>query len=586
MWSELEHIISSINWEQFHFLRPKALYLFIPLGIIAGLLLLGNRERKKWKLILPPALRPFMFTRGNALSLLLPLLLFLLGSTICIFALAGPAWEKKKIPGQKIEAVVLIALDLSGSMLATDIAPNRLERAKFKISDFLDANPRARVGLVAYAGTAHPVLPFTSDYKLIKHHAASLVNRIMPVQGSNLSMLVQIVDTMLRKVQAPSTLLLMTDAITSDDAALLTQFTQHSIHRIELLLLSTPAGAKVPGHPNITSKQEPTIINNLRQDTSIAITPLTLDTTDVGSIAARIAGRLVFEKDKTKDDKDWDDRGALLLVPALLITLFWFRKGWVLHWCWLPLVGGLLTGCGVNSQHPDWWYSKNYQAQLLENAGRYQAAAETFEDDNQKAIAYYKAGNFTAAADLWALDSSATATYNRALALARLGRYDEALTAFEEAGAKDPTLRQKATNGLTQTRLARQKADSIKKYDETTVSKKEKDLAADKKKEKKDPLKEHKPQGKDEQLSSDTRVKKLPKFGNRATDEVASDIHHGKEAKWPPKDQQQQQQPPNQTAGAILMRQVAADPSEFLHRRFELQEKRYYKHIPKPKEAW
>ena len=586
MWSELEHIISTINWEQFHFLRPKALYLFIPLGIIALLLLLGNRERKKWKLILPPALRPFMFTRGNALSLLLPLLLFLLGSTICIFALAGPAWEKKKIPGQKIEAVVLIALDLSGSMLATDIAPNRLERAKFKISDFLDANPRARAGLVAYAGTAHPVLPFTSDYKLIKHHAASLVNRIMPVQGSNLSMLVQIADTMLRKVQAPSTLLLMTDAITSDDAALLTQFTQHSIHRIELLLLSTPAGAKVPGHPNITSKQEPTIINNLRQDTSIAITPLTLDTTDVGSIAARIAGRLVFEKDKSKDDKDWDDRGALLLVPALLITLFWFRKGWVLHWCWLPLVGSLLTGCGINSQHPDWWYSKNYQAQLQENAGRYEVAAEKFEDDNHKAIAYYKAGNFTAAADLWALDSSATATYNRALALARLGRYDEALTAFEEAGAKDPTLRQKATNGLTQTRLARQKADSIKKYDETTVSKKEKDLAADKKKEKKDPLKEHKPQGKDEQLSSDTRVKKLPKFGNRATDEVASDIHHGKEAKWPPKDQQQQQQPPNQTAGAILMRQVAADPSEFLHRRFELQEKRYYKYIPKPKEAW
>ncbi len=484
MWSELEHIISTINWEQFHFLRPKALYLFIPLGIIALLLLLGNRERKKWKLILPPALRPFMFTRGNALSLLLPLLLFLLGSTICIFALAGPAWEKKKIPGQKIEAVVLIALDLSGSMLATDIAPNRLERAKFKISDFLDANPRARAGLVAYAGTAHPVLPFTSDYKLIKHHAASLVNRIMPVQGSNLSMLVQIADTMLRKVQAPSTLLLMTDAITSDDAALLTQFTQHSIHRIELLLLSTPAGAKVPGHPNITSKQEPTIINNLRQDTSIAITPLTLDTTDVGSIAARIAGRLVFEKDTSKDDKDWDDRGALLLVPALLITLFWFRKGWVLHWCWIPLVGSLLTGCGVNSQHPDWWYSKNYQAQLLENAGRYEDAAETFEDDNHKAIAYYKAGNFTAAADLWALDSSATATYNRALALARLGRYDEALTAFEEAGAKDPTLRQKAANGLTQTRLARQKADSIKKYDETTVSKKEKTWAPIKRKRK------------------------------------------------------------------------------------------------------
>ncbi len=69
-------------------------------------------------------------------------------------------------------------------MLATDIQPNRLERAKFKISDFLDANPRAKAGLVAYAGTAHPVLPFTSDYNLIKHHVVSLINRIMPIQAA------------------------------------------------------------------------------------------------------------------------------------------------------------------------------------------------------------------------------------------------------------------------------------------------------------------------------------------------------------------------------------------------------------------
>ena len=80
-----------------------------------------------------------------------------------IIGMAGPTWKKKEIPGQKIQAVVLIALDLSKSMMTKDIQPNRIERAKFKINDFLDANPRARAGLIAFAGTAHPVLPFTSD---------------------------------------------------------------------------------------------------------------------------------------------------------------------------------------------------------------------------------------------------------------------------------------------------------------------------------------------------------------------------------------------------------------------------------------
>lgn len=585
MWTELKNMIRSINWEQFHFLRPRAFYLFVPVAIICLLFMAGNRDRRKWKEIIQPALRPFMFSESNPWSLLMPLLLFIIASAVAILALAGPAWQKKKIPGQKIEAVVLIALDLSGSMLATDIQPSRLERAKFKISDFLDADPRARAGLLAYAGTAHPVLPFTADYKLIKHHAASLVNRIMPVPGTDINMLLLMADTMLRNVQAPSTILLMTDALSSADAAALTNFTRHSIHRFEILLFSTPAGAGVPGHPSIHSRQDPAVIGNLQQDTAITITPLTLDTTDVATIAGRIARQLTFEKDNSKHEKDWDDQGWLLLFPALFFTLYWFRKGWGMQWCWLPAILLLTPSCGLQSRHPDWWYSADYQAQLLENDHQYATAAEKFEDDSHKAAAYYEAGNYTAAADLWALDSNSTATYNRGLALARLGRYDEALQAFDEAAHLDPALQEKAQHSIARTSIARHRADSLLQLQQTSVSKTVKDLAPRKKDEKKDPLKTHKPEGKDEQLSSDTRVKKLPKFGNRATDEVASDIHRGKEAKWPPKDQDQQQHDP-QSPGTILMRQVAADPAEFLHRRFELQKKRYYKNLPKHKETW
>jgi Ca-activated chloride channel family protein len=579
-----QHIIQGFNWEQFHFLRPGAFYLFIPLILIAGLLLLGNREHKKWKMLVAPVLRPFMFSKSNPWAMLMPLLFFVTGSSFTILGLAGPSWEKKKLPGEKIQAVVLIAVDLSRSMTAKDIQPDRLERAKFKISDFLDANPRAKAGLLAFAGTAHPVLPFTGDYKLIQHQVSSLTERVMPVPGTDIEVLFQAIDTMMERIQAPSTILLLTDAISSDEAAVISNYMHSTRHHLEIILFSTHTGAEVPEYPKIISKQDPAIIQNLSQDTAITITPLTLDKSDVQGIASRIAKKLVFEKNEKEDEKEWNDMGWLLVIPALCICLFWFRRGWVIQWGLLPLILVIATGCGVNSKHPDWWYGQDYQGQLLENAGRFEEAADKYEDDNHKAIAYFKAGNYEAAADLFALDSSATSSFNRGLALARLGRYDEAEHAFTKAASLDADLKTQALNSLAEAKAAKQKADSVLKLDPRSVDNNARNLVDRKGKEKKNSLKERKAQTDDKKLSSDTRVKKLPTSGDRITDETASNIHIGREAKSPPKDFKTEK--PSQSAEQIIMIQTAADPSEFLHRRFELQVKKYYKQVKKQKDPW
>lgn len=584
MIEELKHIIAHIDWGQFHFLRSKALYLFIPLGVIVLLLIISNRERKKWKTLVSPALRPYMFTHGSWSAIILPLAAFIVGMSCVIIGLAGPTWEKKKIPGQKIQAVVLIALDLSKSMEAKDIQPNRLERGKFKINDFLDANPRARAGLIAFAGTAHPVLPFTSDYRIIKSQAVSLENRIMPVQGSNLPALVDLIDTMMKEVIAPSTVLLLTDAIDNDDATVLSNWVNGSVHHLEILLLSTPNGAPVPGYPTVLSKQDPAIIQNLVQDPKVTVTPLTLDKSDVTGIAKRISDKLVFEKEDKKEDRDWDDMGWVLIIPALIIAAFWFRKGWVIQWCWLPLSFLLLSSCGIRSKHPDWWYSKDYQGQLFSNAGRYEEAADRFEDDNQKAVAYFKAGNFEAAADLFSLDTSAAGNYNRGLALVKMGRYTDAENAFDKAIDLDPSMADRVKKSLTEARAAKQRADSVIQFDPNAISKNTKDLAANKKREKDDPLKTHKPDPQEESLSSDTRVKKMPKFGDRSSDEVATNMRKAKEASTPPTDFEADKA--DKLASNILLRRAEADPSEFLHKRFLLQEKRQHKKVKKSKDPW
>jgi Ca-activated chloride channel family protein len=376
----------------------------------------------------------------------------------------------------------------------------------------------------------------------------------------------------------------MTDAIDNDDATLLSTWVSRSIHRLEILLVSTPNGGKIPGYPKIISRQDPSVIQNLGQNNKIIITDLTLDNSDVKGIATRISKKLYFESEKKKDTKEWDDMGYLLIAPSLVIAALWFRRGWTVQWCIL-LFGVLsLSSCGTSSKNPDWWYTKDYQGQLLKNEGKYTQAADRFEDDKHKAVAYLKAGNYEAAADLFALDSTATGNYNRGLALTKLGRYDAAEDAFKNAISLDPTLKGQVDKSLEITKHIKHKADSIARFAQHSVTNKFADKQiASKKKHKNDPLKEHKPSNEDETLSSDTRVKNLPKFGDRTSDEVASNIHSAKESKTP------QKSPPDKNgelASNILLRKAAADPGEFLHKRFLLQEKLYNHHVKKSRTPW
>ncbi len=546
------------------------------LAVVIIILLLGNRERSKWKRIITPALRPFMFSRGSRSAIVWPLVLMSLALSCMILALAGPTWKKRDIPGEKIPAVVLITLDLSKSMLATDIQPSRLERAKLKIVDFLDANPRARAGLMAFAGTPHPVLPFTRDYKLVKLHATSLQNWEMPVQGTNFGLMVSLLDTMMNRVQAPSTILLLTDVIDDSQASSLADYINNSIHHMEILLFSTPNGAPVPGMPGTVSKPSPTALANLQQNEKIGITTITLDKSDVEGIAKRISDKLIFEKDKKTDAKEWDDVGWLLLIPALIILAFSFRKGWVVQWCWLPLMMFSFASCGANSRHPNWWYTPDYQGEMWEKKGDYTKAADLYQDDTHKATAYFKAGDYQSAAELFGMDTTAVGQYNYGLALTKLGDYDDAMEAFRQAGSLDASLKDRVQKSIDATKLMKDEASSVMRFQphENAIDSVLKNTEKGK-------LKERKPKTEDEQLSSDTEVKKLPTKGDRMSDEVQSDIHRAKEQKFPPKDFKMDPPVPMETK--VLMQKTNADPGEFLHRRFEIQKQRYFPDVKQGK---
>ena len=103
---------------------------------------------------------------------------------IAAIALAGPSWQKLPDSSFTARDARVLVLDLSLSMLAEDLKPNRLTQAHFRLSDMLDEALEGQTGLVAYAGDAFVVSPLTSDTNTIRNMLPALRPDVIPVSGS------------------------------------------------------------------------------------------------------------------------------------------------------------------------------------------------------------------------------------------------------------------------------------------------------------------------------------------------------------------------------------------------------------------
>ena len=101
-------------------------------------------------------------------------------------ALARPQWGETTEVSQALGEDILFVLDCSKSMLATDVQPNRLARAKYAILDFVQKHGRGRVGLVAFAGQAFLQCPLTFDYDAFREALMAVDEKTIPVPGTDI----------------------------------------------------------------------------------------------------------------------------------------------------------------------------------------------------------------------------------------------------------------------------------------------------------------------------------------------------------------------------------------------------------------
>jgi len=233
----------------FRFGNPTYLYLLLIIPILIVLFVLAQYYKKKalakfGDMSVIEQLMPFV-------SKSRPLLKFIFLSIAVIsiiFALADPQFGSKLEKVKRKGAEIIIALDVSNSMLAEDIKPNRLERAKQAISKLVDKMENDRIGLIVFAGDAYIQVPVTSDYSAAKMFLSSINTNIVSKQGTAIGSAIDLaMNSFTPESEMEKALIVITDGENHEDDAIKAAELAHekgiAIHTIGM---GSPEGAPIP----------------------------------------------------------------------------------------------------------------------------------------------------------------------------------------------------------------------------------------------------------------------------------------------------------------------------------------------------
>ncbi len=445
----------------FHFIRPY--WLLAIFVLIAALYLVKKLQisRSGWSNIIPAHLTNILLNHNanntqqvkaqkrDSYALLKPFIIGLL----TIIALAGPTWKKLPQPVFQIAKGSVLIMDMSYSMYATDLLPNRLTRARYKAIDLLNNLKEGDVGLIAYAGDAFIISPLTEDVNNIKLLLPSLSPDIMPEVGSNPLPALTMADKMLRNAgHAQGDIYWFTDGIDQEDIQDINQWSKDHPHRLNILGIGTSAGApiKLPNGELLKDNRGAIVIPKLSSGLLLGIAQhgrgvyqtIRNDNKDIETLLAKSASNKQEKKQRKENTQlgdQWQEAGPYLVIIILPLLLSYFRRGTLL--ALIPISVFLLpTPQAQANIWQDLWKTKDQQAQEKFNQQQYKQAAKNFSDPLWQGSAYYKAGDYEKALKAFEKSGSAEALYNKANALAKLNKLEDAINAYQQALAKNPEL--------------------------------------------------------------------------------------------------------------------------------------------------
>ncbi|VAW57509.1 Aerotolerance protein BatB / Aerotolerance protein BatC [hydrothermal vent metagenome] len=501
--------MDSLQWiEHFHLIRPFWLLALIPLALIIWLYAHTQSQNHNWASVVDSRLLKHLI-QGHVQSHKKPtpvIGLFSLGCII-IFALAGPAFEKRPQPIFKNQAALIIILDLSRSMDSTDIKPNRLNRAHFKINDILASRKEGQTALIAYAANAYVVSPLTDDAGTIASQVPALETAIMPSQGSRLDIALDKALQLFRNAgHAKGDILVITDSINARDKKKIKILSEIN-YSTSILAVGTAEGAPIANANGgfVKDKKGKIVVpqlnaKNMREAALIGggrFSLITATDDDINYLVSSIDSQFNSSKENNQQqDKDapkfktdlWHEEGPWLILLIIPFAAYAFRKGLIFIFIIFILP---LPQPAQAFEWSDMWQNKDQRGESALTQGDAEHAAQLFKHPEWKAAAQYKAGKYKESAELLKDIDTPEANYNRGNALAKSGNIEDAKKAYDRSLELDPNHKDAQFNKKlleqseeNQSNKANSGGDSSDKKDE-----KNKD---DKKKEKEKQEKENK----------------------------------------------------------------------------------------------
>jgi Ca-activated chloride channel family protein len=316
---------------EFHFLRPLWLLALVPAVALFALMRRLRDEDGRWKHIIAPHLLKHLMVGGPSRRRFTPAHLMLLVWVVGTFALAGPTGEREPSPFTRDAAALMIAVEVTPTMLAKDVQPSRLERTAYKIHDLLAERPGASAGLIAYAGSAHLVMPPTRDASIVETFARELSPRIMPAEGDAAGEAVALANRQLEASGLPGSILLITDGVPDDQLTLLREERGRGGAPVHLLAMAAPEDAPVPPDSPPAAPLDRDALGRVADAGGGSLTVVTADDSDVRRLKGVLETRFKPARDDVGSDR-WRDAGYWLVPFLLLLTLVWFRPGWTVDY--------------------------------------------------------------------------------------------------------------------------------------------------------------------------------------------------------------------------------------------------------------
>ncbi|UCN01012.1 VWA domain-containing protein [Sulfurimonas sp. SWIR-19] len=224
------------------FLHPEFLYYMLPLIIILFGLLLTQKESHAT--FFSSEVMQRLRVSSNTLTLKARNALFFLIAVLMTIALAGPVIKDGKIEVTAKSADIMIALDISDSMLAEDVYPNRLKLAKQKALELLHLAPNERIGVIAFAKNSYLVSPLSFDHEAVAFLLKKLNTNSITEQGTDFMSMLQVVDKSIKQ-DAKKYLLILSDGGDKKDFSQEIAFAKKHDIAVFVLGVGTPQGAPI-----------------------------------------------------------------------------------------------------------------------------------------------------------------------------------------------------------------------------------------------------------------------------------------------------------------------------------------------------